>query len=123
MSTFELLALPGSIREGLFNRSLLTNAANLVLSNVKIEIFEGIENLPFYSESMDGENLIPEASRLRNAIESADGILIAGPEHNFSLSAVLKNALDWTSRPDGCTRIPKQSPLPSSERLGACWEP
>lgn len=101
MSDLKILALSGSSRRGSFNTALLNNAKTLVSPGVSIDIYQGLNDLPFYSEELDGENLHPEARRLRNAIASADGILLAVPEYNFSLTAMLKNSLDWASRPSG----------------------
>lgn len=101
MSTIHILGFSGSIRRGSFNQALLQNAQELLPSNVSLEIYEGLDELPLYTEDFDGANLHEKAIKLREAISKADGILIASPEHNFSLSAVLKNTLDWASRPYG----------------------
>ena len=101
MSKLEILALSGSHRHGSFNTALLDNAKRLAPKGVEIKIYEGLDKLPFYSEELDGDSIHPEAKRLREAIASADGILLAVPEYNFSMTALLKNALDWSSRPAG----------------------
>ncbi len=101
MSDLKILALSGSNRRGSFNTALLHNAKTLVSPGVSIDIYQGLNDLPFYSEELDGVKLHPEARRLREAIASADGILLAVPEYNFSLTAMLKNSLDWASRPSG----------------------
>jgi len=101
MSNVKILALSGSTRNGSYNLALLRNAQLLAPKNTVIEIYQGLDKLPFYSEDLDGLRLHVEAKRLREAIASADGVLIATPEYNYSLTAVLKNALDWASRPSG----------------------
>ncbi|TAN25207.1 MAG: NAD(P)H-dependent oxidoreductase [Actinomycetota bacterium] len=101
MSNVKILALSGSSRRGSYNTALLQNAQQLAPKNMSIEIYKGLDRLPFYSEDLDGTNLHPEARRLRAEIASADGVLIATPEYNYSLTAILKNALDWASRPSG----------------------
>lgn len=101
MSHINILGLSGSHREGSFNTALLANAVSLTPEGVTLTIYEGLEKLPFYLDTLDGINLHPEAERFREAVTKSDGILIASPEHNFSVSAILKNALDWGSRPSG----------------------
>ena len=101
MHDLKILALSGSNRRGSFNTALLNNAITLVPPGVSIDIYQGLNDLPFYSEELDGDNLHPEARRLREAIAAADGMLLAVPEYNFSLTAMLKNSLDWASRPSG----------------------
>lgn len=101
MSNIQLLGLSGSNRIGSFNRALLENAKGLLGPGTSLEIFEGLDQLPFYSEDLDGEHLDLKAKKLRDSLKQADGVLIASPEHNFSVSAILKNALDWASRPYG----------------------
>ncbi len=101
MSSVKILALSGSTRNGSYNTALLRNAQLLAPKNTVIEIYQGLDKLPFYSEDLDGIGLHAEAKRLREEIASADGVLIATPEYNYSLTAVLKNALDWASRPSG----------------------
>lgn len=99
MSEIKLLGIPGSLRKGSYNLELLNNIRTLLPLGVSFEIYQGVGKLPLYSQDIDGDNLSPEARKLREAISNADGIVIASPEHNFSLSAVLKNTLDWASRP------------------------
>ncbi len=94
-----LLGLAGSLRDASFNRALLRAAVELAPSGVEITTFDDPGALPFYDGDIEsaGEPLAVHA--LRTAIEGADGILIATPEYNDGTSAVLKNAIDWASRP------------------------
>ena len=101
MSDIKILALSGSSRAGSYNTTLLHTAARIVPKGVDLDIYSGLEKLPFYSDELDGELLHPEAGRLRAAVAAADGVLLAVPEYNYSLTALLKNALDWASRPAG----------------------
>ncbi len=101
MSNIKLLGLSGSLRSGSYNTSVLRNVKSLLPQEIELEIYQDLGKLPLYSEDLDGVDLHPEARRLRNAIAESDGVLISSPEHNFSLSAALKNALDWSSRPYG----------------------
>lgn len=94
-----ILGIVGSIRNKSFNRSLLNAFLAQKPEGVTMKIAD-ISILPFYSE--DSESDFPEtAQALKHQIESADAIIIATPEYNRSISGVLKNAIDWVSRPYG----------------------
>src|SRR5271155_3356546 len=99
MST-RILALVGSLRAGSYNRRLAQAAAKYAPEGIDVEIFEGLGEVPFYNEDLDrpGEVSVP-AQALRDAVQRADALLVVTPEYNGSLPAVLKNAIDWTSRP------------------------
>jgi chromate reductase, NAD(P)H dehydrogenase (quinone) len=97
MASTRVLAFAGSIRKESFNRKLLVNSQALAPEGMDIEIFD-IDEIPVYN--MDLEPDFPAAVvALKAKIKAADGVLIAVPEHNFSFSGVLKNVLDWISRP------------------------
>ena len=69
---------------------------------VAVQIHESLGNIPFYNEDIDVEGQIPaEAAALRDAASKADTILLVTPEHNGTVPASLKNAIDWLSRPFG----------------------
>ena len=94
-----LLGIAGSLRAASFNRALLRAAVELAPSGVEIATFDELGALPFYDGDIEelGE---PVAVRsLRGAIDAADAILFVTPEYNDGTSAVLKNAIDWASRP------------------------
>lgn len=92
-----ILLLSGSSREGSFNTAILENS-KAFLHDQQISSF-AIEKLPFYQQSLDGDNRPSIVQDFIRAVEQADAILIATPEYNYSIPAVLKNALDWASRP------------------------
>jgi len=94
-----ILGISGSLRRGSHNRSLLRAAAKLLPPGVELEIYDGLGELPPYDPDRDVEPAHPAVARLRGAIASADGVLIATPEYNGSIPGLLKNALDWASRP------------------------
>ena len=95
-----IVGIPGSIREGSFNRSLLQAAVELAPPGMAIEPWEGLREVPHYDAGLDNDVLRPEpVTELKRRIAEADGILIATPEYNFGVPGVLKNALDWASRP------------------------
>jgi chromate reductase len=94
-----IVALSGSLRKDSFNTALLRALQALAPEGMQIEIVE-IGNLPLYSQ--DEETAFPAvAQALKDKIETADGIIIATPEYNRSIPGVLKNAIDWASRPWG----------------------
>ncbi len=97
----EVLALPGSLRRSSRNRSLLIAAAQCAPAAMTVNLFDDLASVPLFSEDLEGEQYLPApVRRLRRAVASADGVLIATPEYNQSIPGVLKNALDWLSRSD-----------------------
>jgi NAD(P)H-dependent FMN reductase len=67
-----------------------------------VDLFEGLAEIPFYNEDIDVEGSVPAAAaRLRDAANAADGLILFTPEYNGTIPAVLKNAIDWLSRPFG----------------------
>jgi chromate reductase len=93
------LGISGSLRRASFNTYALRAAADLLPPSVSFEIFE-LSNIPIFNQ--DSEDHLPGAvADLKETIRSADALLIATPEHNYSIPAALKNALDWGSRPHG----------------------
>ena len=103
MSSVRLLALAGSTREGSYNQRLADLAASagaadgIHVTPLSLARYE----LPLYSEALE-RSAFPEAAlALKAELAAHDGFLIATPEHNGSIPAVLKNAIDWASRPTG----------------------
>ena len=97
-----ILALVGSLRAGSHNRQLAEAAVKHAPEGVEIELYEGLAEVPFYNEDLDNEAALPAtAARLREAAGQADGFLLFAPEYNGTIPAVLKNAIDWLSRPYG----------------------
>jgi chromate reductase len=94
-----ILGIAGSLRKQSFNRSALRTAQTLVPEGAKLEIFE-LDGIPVFNQ--DEEKQPPErVTRLKSQIRAADAILLATPEYNYSVPGVLKNAIDWASRPYG----------------------
>jgi chromate reductase, NAD(P)H dehydrogenase (quinone) len=94
-----IIGLCGSLRRGSFNRMLLQAAAEAAPPGTAIEV-ESIREIPLYDADLEAERGIPPAvGRLKHRIAAADGVLIVTPEHNGSMPGVLKNAIDWLSRP------------------------
>ncbi|MBP3035550.1 NAD(P)H-dependent oxidoreductase [Arthrobacter sp. zg-ZUI100] len=102
----KVLTLVGSLRAGSVNRQLAETAALIAPEGVEVEIFEGLGRIPFYNEDIDVEGSVPEAAAaLRAAAAGADAVLLVCPEYNGTMPAVLKNAIDWLSRPFGTSAI------------------
>ena len=95
----KVLGISGSLRRDSHNSTLLRAAAELVPPPVELEIFDGLKAVEPYDEDDDRGAGPAGARRLREAIESADAILIVTPEYNSSIPGQLKNAIDWASRP------------------------
>lgn len=94
-----ILGISGSLREGSHNTTLLRAAAQTLPPGVELTIYDGLRELPPYDADHDFEPAHPAVARLRAAIAAADGVVLATPEFNGSIPGVLKNALDWASRP------------------------
>ena len=94
-----ILGIAGSIREGSYNRALLRAAQSLVPEGATIETFD-IKGLPGFSQD-DETNPPAQVVELKQLIRDADAILFVTPEYNYSVPGVLKNAIDWASRPYG----------------------
>jgi chromate reductase, NAD(P)H dehydrogenase (quinone) len=92
-----ILGFAGSLRKGSYNRSLLRAAAEMVPQGATLSIFD-LEGIPPFNQ--DSENDPPDrVKEFKSTIREADALLIATPEHNYSVPGVLKNAIDWASRP------------------------
>jgi len=95
-----VLALPGSLRRDSWNLRLLEAAASCAPPGMAIDVHRALAAIPLFNEDLeDDSGGGPEAvRRLRAAVASADGLLIATPEYNQSMPGVLKNTIDWLSR-------------------------
>lgn len=102
----KLIGISGSLRRASLNTALLRAAQELVPDGSELTI-ESIEGIPLYNADEEAEHGVPEVvSRLKDAIADADGLLIATPEYNNSMPGVLKNAIDYLSRPaDDIARV------------------
>jgi chromate reductase len=96
-----ILTVSGSLRAASHNTALLRAAAELAPAGVEIVPYEGLDGLPHYNEDHDTDDPHGEVRRLRDAIASADLVLISTPEYNGSVPGHLKTAVDWASRPFG----------------------
>ena len=94
-----ILAISGSLRRDSHNTALLRAAAGHLPPGVELELWEGLRDVPPYDQDDDVEPAPAAVGALREAVASADAVLIATPEYNHSIPGALKNALDWASRP------------------------
>lgn len=92
-----ILGIAGSLRRASFNRGALRAASALAPADVTIRLLE-IGDLPLYNQDLEADPP-PVVRSLRATVKAADAVLIATPEYNYSIPGVLKNALDWGSRP------------------------
>ncbi|GAA4018043.1 hypothetical protein GCM10022384_70370 [Streptomyces marokkonensis] len=95
-----ILGVSGSLRKESFNTQLLTAVRLLAPAGMEIELFDGIGDLPLYNQDLDTREGSPApVTRWRDAVREADGLIIVTPEYNSSIPGVVKNAVDWASRP------------------------
>lgn len=93
----KILGFVGSLRKGSFNKGLMRAALELVPENAVLEVFD-LAEIPVFNQDLESQT--PQIVRSFKAkIKEADALLIASPEYNYSISGVLKNAIDWASRP------------------------
>jgi chromate reductase, NAD(P)H dehydrogenase (quinone) len=93
-----VLGICGSLRTGSYNMATLRTAIELKPPGMTIEIAE-IGTIPLYNEDVRAQGFPPPVETLRRQIREADALLFVTPEYNYSMSGVLKNAIDWASRP------------------------
>jgi len=93
-----ILGIPGSLRAGSFNRSLLGAAKELAPNKTRIEIFD-LASIPLYNGDVEAAGDPPGVAAFKEAIRVSHGVLMATPEYNHGVPGVMKNAIDWASRP------------------------
>src|ERR1700761_2796207 len=93
-----VLGICGSLRKASFNMAALKTAIELKPPGMEVTIAD-ISQIPLYNEDVRAEGFPPPVDTLRQQIKTADALLFACPEYNYAMSGVLKNAIDWASRP------------------------
>jgi chromate reductase len=119
-----ILAISGSLRQGSHNHALLRAAAERLPAGVEWSEFERLAEIPPYDADLEELGTPEPVQALRAAMRDADAVLIATPEYNHSLPGVLKNALDWASRPAGQSALmgkPAAVIGASTGMFGAVW--
>lgn len=124
-SDVKVLALVGSLRAASINRQIAELAAAVAPDGISVVVYQGLGDLPFYNDDIDAPTAIPRSVvALREAAARADAALVVTPEYNGSIPAVIKNAIDWLSRPFGDGAL-KGKPLAviggSMGRYGGVW--
>jgi chromate reductase len=99
-----VLGIAGSLRTASYNRGLLRAAQEVAPDGMELDVYD-IRDLPYYDGDLEDGGVPEPVQRLRDAIREADAVVFATPEYNRGTSGVLKNAIDWASRP------PRQSVL------------
>ncbi len=106
MSQTRVAVLVGSLRADSVNRKLAELLRDQAPDGVTLDLVDGLGELPFYNEDVDNEQNLPASVRaLRDRVGGADRVLAVTPEYNGTMPAVLNNAIDWLSRPDGLGRL------------------
>jgi chromate reductase len=120
-----VLGISGSLRRDSYNTALLRHAGELFeAEGADFEIYEGLREVPPYDEDCDTDEAPEAVSRIRDAVRDADAVFFVTPEYNSSIPGVLKNALDWISRPVATNPL-RYKPVAvigaSSGMFGAVW--
>jgi chromate reductase, NAD(P)H dehydrogenase (quinone) len=98
-TVLKVVGFSGSLRRGSLNSAALRALTALVPADLAIDIFD-LSPIPLYNDDLRTKEGYPEGVQsFRDALKAADGVLIATPEYNYSIPGVLKNAIDWASRP------------------------
>ncbi|MCX7878859.1 MAG: NAD(P)H-dependent oxidoreductase [Ignavibacteria bacterium] len=95
---YTILGIAGSLRKGSYNKMLLNTAKKLAGEELNIKIYD-ISSIPLYNSDEEKENFPDSVKEFKEKISESDGLIISTPEYNYSIPGVLKNAIDWASRP------------------------
>lgn len=98
MDRIKVVGFAGSLRHGSFNRGVIRAAAESAPSGIRFEVFD-LTDVPLYNQDVEDAGEPASVIALKRAISGADAMLVATPEYNHGIPGVLKNALDWASRP------------------------
>jgi chromate reductase len=101
MADLDVLGIAGSLRRDSLNRALLRAAEEVAPPGVSIRIWDGLGGIPPYDGDVEAKGIPAPVADLKGEIDRAGALLLVTPEYNHSVPGVLKNALDWASRPGG----------------------
>lgn len=93
-----LIGLSGSLRRQAYSTAVLTTLRDTLPTDVRLDV-RALDDIPLFNDDLDGEDAPATVAALRHDIAAADGLVVISPEYNHGMSGVLKNALDWLSRP------------------------
>jgi chromate reductase len=119
-----VLGISGSLRRDSLNHALLREAAKRLPAEVDLVEFERLREIPPYDADLEAFETPEAVAELRQAMRDADAVIVATPEYNHSIPGVLKNALDWASRPAGKSALtgkPAAVIGASTGMFGAVW--
>jgi chromate reductase, NAD(P)H dehydrogenase (quinone) len=119
-----ILAISGSLRESSYNTALARAAVERAPEGTEVVLYERLGALPLYSEDLDAAGAPEAVLEFREAVKEADAIFLVTPEYNGSISGVLKNAVDWASRPRGDAALWGKTAAvagASTGQFGAIW--
>jgi chromate reductase len=111
-----VLGIVGSLRRESFNGAAMRACLELTPPEMTLEIFDRMHEIPLYNEDERAKGFPSPVAALRTAIASADAVLFATPEYNHSMSGVLKNAIDWVSRPPDVPLVRKSMAIFGASR-------
>ena len=120
----KVLGISGSLRRDSLNHALLREAAERLPAGAELVEFERLREIPPYDADLEASDAPEAVAELRQAMRDADAVLVATPEYNHSIPGVLKNALDWASRPAGQSALtgkPAAVIGASTGMFGAVW--
>ncbi|SFP77341.1 NADPH-dependent FMN reductase [Sphingomonas rubra] len=118
MSCPSLLAISGSLRAESYSTALLRSLADAAAGKAAITVLT-LGDVPMYNQDHDTDTPPEGVAKLRAAIAAADGLIVASPEYNHGIPGVLKNALDWASRPVGASTLTGKTALTMTSSPGA----
>lgn len=98
MIMIKLVAISGSLRAASANTAVLRTIPGLLPDNVQMDLLS-LDSIPLYNQDLDGPNAPDAVQRFKAAIDASDGLVVCSPEYSYGMPGVLKNALDWASRP------------------------
>jgi chromate reductase len=98
MAQYRLIGMSGSLRAGSFSNAVLRTMREQFANRADLELYD-LEPIPLYNQDFEGDKRPPTVKQMLADIEAADGLVLCAPEFNHSIPGVLKNAIDWASRP------------------------
>src|SRR6266436_354108 len=97
-SIIPVLGLSGSLRKGSYSTAVLRTLAERANALINLRVF-ALDDVPLYNQDFDGDSTPSVVRDLRAAVRDSAGVIVCSPEYNYGMSGVLKNAVDWRSRP------------------------